>query len=307
MLLRHPKPAVPDGLREPPVLGGGLPVVGHTVEFVRDTIGLLDRATVMMGVPTFYTRLLDEPEFTAEHCRGMRLFISGSAPLLSETHEAFRARTGHVILERYGMTEIGMALSNPYEGERRPGAVGQPLPGVEIRLLSDSGEPVTEDGVPGEIQVRGPNVFHEYWDRPDATSESFVDGWFKTGDIAVLDDGYYRIMGRSSVDIIKSGGYKLSALEIEASLLDHLAIAQCAIVGIPDDTWGETVAAAIVVKPGETLDLESLRAWCKDRISPYKIPRRLAVVDALPRNAMGKVTKPAVTQLFAEPTSPSST
>ncbi|MCA9174943.1 MAG: acyl-CoA synthetase [Planctomycetales bacterium] len=301
--------------------------------------------TVFMAVPTIYVKLIEALEPMPPSQRepivagfaAMRLMISGSAALPASVHEKWTELTGppgltrvacdggptgppgltrvacdggpfgQKLLERYGMTEIGMALSNPYEGERRPGAVGQPLPGVEIRLLSDSGEPVTEDGVPGEIQVRGPNVFHEYWDRPDATSESFVDGWFKTGDIAVLDDGYYRIMGRSSVDIIKSGGYKLSALEIEASLLDHLAIAQCAIVGIPDDTWGETVAAAIVVKPGETLDLESLRAWCKDRISPYKIPRRLAVVDALPRNAMGKVTKPAVTQLFAEPTSPSST
>lgn len=157
-----------------------------------------------------------------------------------------------------------------------------------------------EEGVSGEIQVSGPNVFQEYWNRPDATSDSFTEGWFKTGDMAVIEDGYYRIMGRSSVDIIKSGGYKLSALEIEASLLDHPAITQCAVVGIPDETWGETVAVATVVKSGESLDLESIRSWCKDRISPYKIPRGLLVVDELPRNAMGKVTKPAVLKLFAE-------
>jgi malonyl-CoA/methylmalonyl-CoA synthetase len=206
--------------------------------------------------------------------------------------------TGQKLLERYGMTEIGMALSNPYDSERRPGAVGQPLPGVEIRLQTESCESVTEDKASGEIQVRGPNVFQEYWNRPDATSDSFIDGWFKTGDMAVIEDGYYRIMGRSSVDIIKSGGYKLSALEIEASLLDHPAITQCAVVGIPDETWGETVAAAVVLQEDQQLDLEALQSWCKDRISSYKIPRELLVVDALPRNAMGKVTKPAVLQSF---------
>jgi malonyl-CoA/methylmalonyl-CoA synthetase len=208
--------------------------------------------------------------------------------------------TGQNLLERYGMTEIGMALSNPYDGERRPGAVGQPLSGVEIRLQSEAGKLVTDENNPGEILVRGPSVFREYWNRPEATRESFDDGWFRTGDIAVLDNGYYQIMGRNSVDIIKSGGYKLSALEIEAVLLDHPSIRECAVVGLPDDTWGETVAAAMVLKDGHHLDLEALRSWCQDRISHYKVPSKLLVVDSLPRNAMGKVTKPAVLTLIRD-------
>lgn len=196
------------------------------------------------------------------------------------------------------MTEIGMALSNPYVGERRPGAVGQPLPGVELRLKTEQGQCVTEEHEPGEIQVRGPSVFLEYWNRPQATTESFEDGWFLTGDVALQEDGYYRIMGRRSVDIIKSGGYKLSALEIEAVLLDHTVIRECAVVGLPDDTWGEVVAAAAVLTDGETLSLKSLRTWCQDRLSHYKIPKQFLAVDQLPRNAMGKVTKPAVRELF---------
>ena len=230
----------------------------------------------------------------------MRLMISGSAALPASVHEKWTELTGQRLLERYGMTEIGMALSNPYDGERRAGTVGQPLPRVKIRLQDESGELVTEEGIPGEIQVRGPNVFREYWNRPEATSEAFTEDWFRTGDIAVVEDGYYRIMGRSSVDIIKSGGYKLSALEIEASLLDHPAIAQCAVVGVPDTTWGETVAVAIVLHGDEVLDRDGLRTWCASRVSPYKIPRKLLAVDELPRNAMGKVMKPAVTQLFTQ-------
>ena len=154
------------------------------------------------------------------------------------------------------------------------------------------------DAEPGEIQVRGPAVFAEYWQRPDVTTKSFDDGWFRTGAIAVCEDGYYRIMGRRSVDIIKSGGYKLSALEIEAALLEHPAIRECAVVGVSDDTWGEVVAATVVLSDDEELDLESLRAWCRDRLSKYKIPQRLLVVDSLPRNAMGKVTKPDVAKMF---------
>jgi len=266
-----------------------------------------DRAyTVFMAVPTIYVKLIEflegsSPEEREAIVRGfaeMRLMVSGSAALPASVHEKWTALTGQKLLERYGMTEIGMALSNPYDGERRPGAVGQPLPNVEIRLVTEQGEPVTGENTPGEIQVRGPNVFREYWNRPDATRDAIVDGWFQTGDLAVLENGYYRIMGRNRVDIIKSGGYKLSALEIEASLLDHPAIAECAVVGIPDDTWGETVAAAVVLKGAKTLELDDLRAWCEDRISHYKIPRKLLCVDQLPRNAMGKVTKPAVVKLF---------
>jgi malonyl-CoA/methylmalonyl-CoA synthetase len=228
----------------------------------------------------------------------MRLMISGSAALPASIHEQWTALTGQELLERYGMTEIGMALSNPLHGERRPGAVGQPLPGVDVRLKSETGETVITEGEPGEIQVKGPAVFLGYWKRPDITKESFDDGWFRTGDMAVVERGYYRIMGRLSVDIIKSGGYKLSALEIEAALLQHDAIAECAVVGVPDDTWGEAVAVAAVLAEGKTIDVESLRSWCRDRLSTYKIPKRLRVLDALPRNAMGKVIKPPVQNLF---------
>lgn len=277
--------------------------------FDRETIlrRVADQAyTVFMAVPTIYVKLIEALEAVTGDERArilkgfadMRLMISGSAALPASLHEKWYALTGQKLLERYGMTEIGMAISNPYVGERRPGAVGKPLPGVEIRLQDESGMIVTGEGVPGEIQVRGPNVFNEYWGRDQATRESFVDGWFRTGDMAVIERGYYRILGRSSVDIIKSGGYKLSALEIEASLMDHPAIDQCAVVGVPDETWGETVAVALVLKAEAQLDLESLRHWCQDRISPYKIPRKLFVVDELPRNAMGKITKPAVIKLF---------
>jgi len=262
--------------------------------------------TVFMAVPTIYVKLieylesLDDDERTAitDAFAKMRLMISGSAALPASVHEAWTSLTGQRLLERYGMTEIGMALSNPFDGERRAGAVGQPLPGVTARLYSDQNSVITEEGVAGEIQVRGPNVLLEYWNRSDITRESFIDGWFKTGDIAVVEDGYYRIMGRNSVDIIKSGGYKLSALEIEAALLDHESIAQCAVVGVPDDTWGECVAVAVVLATDHQLDLDSLQNWCKDRVSTYKIPRRLIALDALPRNAMGKVTKPDVLKLF---------
>lgn len=262
--------------------------------------------SVFMAVPTIYVKLIQELESQTSDDRAsiiegfanMRLMISGSAALPASVHETWTGLTGQKLLERYGMTEIGMGLSNPYDGERRPGAVGQPLPGVELRLKSEQREVVEVEGESGEIQIRGPSVFKEYWNRPKVTSDSFDDGWFRTGDMAVLENGYYRIMGRQSVDIIKSGGYKLSALEIEASLLDHDDIKECAVVGIADETWGEAVAVACVLCAGSDLDLDRLRGWCDGRLSKYKIPKRLQVVDGLPRNAMGKVTKPAVCKLF---------
>ena len=262
--------------------------------------------SVFMAVPTIYVKLIQALEALPERERSrtvggfadMRLMISGSAALPASIHEQWTTLTGQKLLERYGMTEIGMALSNPFHGERRPGAVGQPLPGVDVRLKSETGETITTEGEPGEIQVKGPAVFLEYWKRPDITMESFDDGWFRTGDMAVVERSYYRIMGRLSVDIIKSGGYKLSALEIEAALLQHDAIAECAVVGVPDETWGEAVAVAAVLAKGKTIDIESLRSWCRDRLSTYKIPKRLRVLAALPRNAMGKVTKPPVQNLF---------
>lgn len=266
----------------------------------------VDAYTLFMAVPTIYVKLIQALEAASEEDRiaivggfaRMRLMVSGSAALPASVHEQWTALTGQKLLERYGMTEIGMGLSNPYHGERRPGAVGQALPGVEVRLKAENGDIVTEEGVPGEIQVRGPGVFRAYWNRPEASAETFDGEWFRTGDMAVVETGYYRIMGRLSVDIIKSGGYKLSALEIEATLLEHPLIAECAVIGLPDDTWGEAVTAVVVTKNQGQIELPGLRDWCKGRLSVYKVPQRLLVVPELPRNAMGKVTKPAVKSLF---------
>lgn len=266
-----------------------------------------DAYTVFMAVPTIYVKMIEalesmDPSAREKAVRGfarMRLMVSGSAALPAGVHRRWEEITGQKLLERYGMTEIGMALSNLYEGERRPGAVGLPLPGVMVRLKNDDGKVVTGEDEPGEIQVRGPSVFLEYWKRPEITAESFDDGWFRTGDIAVREKGYYRIMGRSSVDIIKSGGYKLSALEIETVLLDHPDIAECAVLGIEDATWGESVAAAVVPAGGRIIAEDELRSWCKERMSPYKVPRLFKFPASLPRNAMGKVTKPEVKKLFA--------
>jgi len=262
--------------------------------------------TLFMAVPTIYVKLIRflenaEPDRRRHITRGfagMRLMISGSAALPASVHKHWTELTGQKLLERYGMTEIGMGISNPLHGERRPGAVGRPLPGVEVRLVSEAGDVVETENEPAEIQVRGPAVFHDYWRRPEVTRESFVDGWFKTGDVAVLEDGYYRILGRLSVDIIKSGGYKLSALEIEDVLRQHPAVRECAVVGVADDTWGEAVAVAAEVVEGEELELDGLRTWAADKLSKYKLPKVLRVVAELPRNAMGKVTKPAVRVLF---------
>jgi malonyl-CoA/methylmalonyl-CoA synthetase len=266
-----------------------------------------DAYTVFMAVPTIYVKLIQALEAASTEDREamiggfarMRLMVSGSAALPASVHEQWTALTGQKLLERYGMTEIGMGLSNPYHGERRPGAVGRPLPGVEVRLKAEDGGIVTDENVPGEIQVRGPGVFRDYWNRPEASAESFDGDWFRTGDMAVLETGYYRIMGRLSVDIIKSGGYKLSALEIEAALLEHPLIAECAVIGLSDETWGEAVTAVVVTKGHAPLELSGLRDWCKGRLSVYKVPQRLLVATELPRNAMGKVTKPAVKSLFS--------
>jgi malonyl-CoA/methylmalonyl-CoA synthetase len=267
--------------------------------------------TLFMAVPTIYRKLIQaweaappaQQRYWSDGAAGLRLMVSGSAALPVSTLERWRELTGHTLLERYGMTEIGMALSNPLVGERRPGFVGTPLPGVQVRLVDDAGHEV-DTGTPGEIEVRGENVFLEYWGRDDATREAFRDGWFRTGDVAVLERGAYRILGRTSVDIIKSGGYKLSALEIEDVLREHPAILECAVVGTPDPDYGERVAAAVELRPGASLDLDALKLWAKERLAPYKIPRALRVVPALPRNAMGKVTKPDVAALFAPPRSP---
>ena len=210
--------------------------------------------------------------------RRARLMMSGSAALPRRTLERWREITGHTLLERYGMTELGMALSNPLHGERRPGFVGAPLPGVDVRLVD------------GELQVRGPGVFLEYWQRPQETRAAFDDGWFVTGDVASLEDGAYRLLGRRSVDIIKTGGYKVSALEIEETLREHPAVADCAVIAEPDEEWGERVTALVELERGHTLELEGLQSWIKPRLAPYKVPRALRC-GPLPRNAMGKVVK----------------
>jgi malonyl-CoA/methylmalonyl-CoA synthetase len=262
--------------------------------------------TVFMAVPTIYVKLIQrlesaKPEVRERWTGGfgkMRLMISGSAALPTATHEVWTRLTGQKLLERYGMTEIGMGLSNPLVGERRPGAVGRPLPGVDVRLVDEAGSVVREEGEPGEIQVRGPAVFTEYWRLPAVTAESFHEGWFRTGDMAVLEGGYYRILGRLSVDIIKSGGYKLSALEIEDVLRQHPMIQECAVVGVADELWGEAVAAAIKTVDNYQFPLEDLREWAEERLSKYKVPKLLKVVDDFPRNAMGKVMKPLVRELF---------
>ena len=261
--------------------------------------------TVFTAVPTMYHRLIasfdeaSEPERArrAAGVRRLRLMMSGSAALPVQMLERWREISGHTLLERYGMTEIGMALSNPLHGTRRPGAVGEPLPGVEVRLVDDAGAPVDE-GQPGELEVRGPAVFSEYWNRPEETRQAFREGWFRTGDVAVHERAAYRLLGRTSVDIIKTGGYKVSALEIEEVLRTHPAIAECAVVGIADPEWGERVALAVELRPGATIDLDALQQWAKPQLAPYKVPRALAAVAALPRNAMGKVVKPDVAALF---------
>ena len=225
--------------------------------------------------------------------------VSGSAALPVSTLEEWQKISGHTLLERYGMTEIGMALSNPLNGERRPGHVGSPLPGVEVRLVDDKNHTLP-DGEQGEIQVRGKNVFREYWQRPKVTQDSFVDGWFKTGDVAICENNVYRILGRNSVDIIKTGGFKVSALEIEEVLRTHESIEQCAVVGAPDPEWGERVSAAVVLREGKSLDLDALRDWSKEHLAVYKVPSRLLILNELPSNAIGKVVKPEVTKLFAD-------
>jgi malonyl-CoA/methylmalonyl-CoA synthetase len=250
--------------------------------------------TLFMAVPTIYRRLVaawDEADATTRSAWSAgagkaRLMVSGSAALPVSTLERWADITGHTLLERYGMTELGMVLSNTLD-HRVPGHVGEPMPGVELRLVD------------GELLVRGPQVFTEYWGRPEDTAAVFVDGWFATGDVAVHDAGGYRLLGRASVDIIKTGGEKVSALEIEEVYRTHPDVADCAVVGIPDDDWGERVCAALVVHPGTVPPApDDLRAWGKQRLATYKVPSRFVTLPDLPRNALGKVQKPTLTPLF---------
>lgn len=255
-------------------------------------------STVLMAVPTMYARLLtafDEANPTtrarwASNARGLRLATSGSAALPTTLAERWRIIAGDIPVERFGMTEIGVGMTNPLNGPRKPGSVGLPLPGVETRIVD------------GELHVRGPSVFAGYFKRDDATREAFVDGWFRTGDtVARTDDGYFKILGRTSVDILKSGGYKLSALEIEEVLRDHPAVLEVAVVGVPDETWGDRVVACVVPRSGMGADCttELLRAFAKQTLAPYKVPREVVCMPDLPRNAVGKVLKAELLRLLA--------
>lgn len=281
--------------------------------------------TAIMAVPTMYQRLFEQvdrggaPPGFAAGARALRLATSGSAALPVTLAERWRDLTGTIPLERFGMTEIGVGLSNPLDpNARRPGWVGFPLPTVEARITDDAGNtsawapgdggsaPASGDGpavVRGELWIRGPSVFAGYLGREDATRAAFQDGWFRTGDVAERSsDGCYRLLGRTSVDILKSGGYKLSALEIEEALREHGAIAEVAVVGVPDEAWGERVVAVVVAAPGREEECATgpLRAWAKERIAPYKVPRDVILVRSLPRNAMGKVVKPDLVKAITE-------
>ena len=303
--------------------------VGATCEFLpqfdaeRVWARIVDRElTLYMAVPTVYRALIAAWESGSREwrdaasaaCSGLRLMVSGSDALPVDTFERWEEISGHRLLERYGMTEIGMALSNPLHGDRIPGHVGAPLPGVQVRLadlnlaaFEETGERRYGDNEvvlnsPGELQVKGPSVFREYWRKPEATRESFTDdGWFFTGDIAsVNEDGVYRIWGRASQDLIISGGENVSALEVQRELLMHPEIDSCAVVGVKDPFWGSAVSAAIITRNGSGLDKDSLRQWAKGRLAPYKVPQRVLIVGELPRNAMGKIVKPKIRALFEE-------
>ncbi len=277
----------------------------------RAVIARLPEATVFMGVPTLYVRMLAEATLTREACRRMRVFISGSAPLLVETFDAWTERTGHTLLERYGMSETVMLTSNPCraaDGPRRRGTVGPALPGVGLRVRDDAGQPC-KSGEIGQIQVSGPNVFAGYWRMPEKTKEEFTaDGWFKTGDVGHIDaDGYVTIVGRSK-DLIISGGYNVYPAEIESVINELPGVAESAVIGVPHADFGEAVVAVLVARPGAAIDPAAMIAGLKGQIANFKVPKRVFVVDDLPRNAMGKVQKNLLREqhqgLFQQPVAP---
>ena len=259
-----------------------------------EVIRHLPRATAMMGVPTFYTRLLDDARLTRDLVSGMRLFISGSAPLLPETHRQWEARTGHRILERYGMTETNMNTSNPYAGDRRAGTVGTPLPGVSLRICDATGAELPA-GETGMIEVRGPNVFQGYWRMPEKTAEELrPDGFFITGDLGFIDsDGYVTIVGRAR-DLVISGGLNVYPREVEMALDELPGILESAVIGVPHPDLGEAVVAVVVPEPGAAPEPEAIRAALAGSLAPFKRPRHIAFRTALPRNTMGKVQKNAL-------------
>ena len=272
----------------------GSPMIWFNKFDAKAVAARLSDATVFMGVPTLYTRLLGEPGFTREACRAMRLFVSGSAPLLIETFDAFRSRSGHTILERYGMSETVMLTSNPYgsaEGERRGGTVGRPLPDVGVRVVGDAGAPCATGEI-GAIEVTGPNVFQGYWRMPEKTAEEFTaDGWFKTGDVGRFDaQGCLTIVGRSK-DLVITGGYNVYPAEVEGLLNELPGVQESAVIGVPHADFGEAVVAVVVARAGATPQAPALIAMLKARIANFKVPKQVFVVDELPRNAMGKVLK----------------
>jgi malonyl-CoA/methylmalonyl-CoA synthetase len=285
---------------------------GATVEFLPSFSAELvfeaffkGKINVFMAVPTIYFKLISYWESLDESSQKkitdclskFRLMVSGSAALPVTVMEKWKLISNHTLLERYGMTEIGMGISNPYDAERKAGYIGKALKGVKVRLVDENNH-VVKRGQAGEIQIKGANVFKEYWNKPDATAKTFTeDGWFKTGDVAVVEKGYYRILGRDSIDIIKSGGYKISALEIEEVLRTHPEIKDCSVVGIPNEEWGELVAAVLIVE-NKSLDLKDLNTWLRERMPAYKTPRTYKIIEELPRNAMGKVTKNDLKALF---------
>jgi malonyl-CoA/methylmalonyl-CoA synthetase len=265
----------------------------------KEVTSLLPQATVMMGVPTFYARLLAEPGFAAAACRSIRVFVSGSAPLLPETFNAFKSRTGQSLLERYGMTETGMNTSNPLVGERIAGTVGPPLPGVSVRIMGEDGA-VCAAGVVGAIQVKGPNVFAGYWRMPEKTREGFTaDGYFRTGDLGeLLPNSYIKIVGRAK-DLIISGGLNVYPKEIEEKIDSLPGIAESAVIGVPDADFGEAVTAVVVPKSGTSPSESEIIAALKAQIAGFKVPKRVHFVDALPRNTMGKVEKSVLRERYA--------
>lgn len=281
------------------VLASGASMVVQPGFDVAAVLEELPRCTVLMGVPTHYSRLLSDSRFDHDVVRGLRLMVSGSAPMSATLHQQVRQRTGLSVVERYGMTETSMLTSNPLDGDRRPGRVGTPLPGVGLRVVDASGQPVAAGDI-GAVEVKGPNVFGGYWRRPDLDDETFtVDGWFRTGDLGRVDsDGSLELVGRSK-DLIISGGLNVYPKDVE-SVLDRTAgIVESAVVGVPDADLGERVVAAVVVEQGVVVDPHDLRRSLRDRLAPYQVPKDVTVLEALPRNAMGKVEKTVLRSMLA--------
>lgn len=280
------------------VLAAGASMIFLPSFDVAEVIEALPKATVMMGVPTFYTRLLADANFKRANCNNMRLFISGSAPLLASTHQAFFERTGQHILERYGMTETGMLVSNPLQGERRAGTVGFPLPEVMVRIVDSNNLSVSGEAI-GSIQVKGPNVFKGYWRKPEKTAQEFTaDGYFITGDQGFLSaDGYIAIVGRAK-DMVISGGFNVYPKEVELVLDKIDGVKESAVIGLPHVDFGEAVTAVVVLDYNDSVDEQAIRAIAKQQLAAYKVPKKICVVDALPRNTMGKVQKNILREQF---------